>query len=172
MQPHSQELGAGGAGGGRVEITEDYRRFDSMGAVRGHVQSPKGTVPQSGEEALSTAGLGAAWEPWPGLSAGSGPLSGGIPHACASLTAERCSDWHCLSKSCLMKPQSSRLLATPAGGQGASVLGLDLGTSQLGAREGAFPAAPCLSPAAVQPRACPRAASFGPAPALYTLRPP
>ena len=59
MQPHSQELGAGGAGGGRVEITEDYRRFDSMGAVRGHVQSPKGTVPQSGEEALSTAGLGA-----------------------------------------------------------------------------------------------------------------
>ena len=74
-----------------------------MGAVRGHVQSPKGTVPQSGEEALSTAGLGAAWEPWPGLSAGSGPLSGGIPHACASLTAERCSDWHCLSKSCLMK---------------------------------------------------------------------
>lgn len=103
MQPHSQELGAGGAGGGRVEITEDCRRFDSVGAVQGHMQSPKGMVPQRREEALSTAGLGAAWEPWPGLSAGSGPLSGGIPRACASLSAERRSDWHCPSKSCLMK---------------------------------------------------------------------
>ena len=59
-----------------------------MGAVQGHMQSPKGMVPQRREEALSTAGLGAAWEPWPGLSAGLGPLSGGIPRACASLSAE------------------------------------------------------------------------------------
>ena len=122
--PWSWELVAPGPGRG-MEITEDYR-FDSVGAVRGHVQSPKGTASQRRIQCpiykvlgqLSGGTTAGGRGPCPRwvvgllashglLSAGSGPLSGGIPHACASLTAERCSDWHCPSRSCLMKPMAT-----------------------------------------------------------------
>ena len=56
-----------------------------------------------GEGGLVHGGRGAGCKQWPGLSAGSGLLWWGVPHVYASLTAEKSLDWHCQSRSCLMR---------------------------------------------------------------------